>query len=378
MDRAFGGLYNHVNPLDACKEVASKFPAFTVDSVSGSAPDYICHYKQDLGDMFIIPRTSPIEWNYFCPNGGVLSVDNVCIKVDEPMSNCKKGDITSGSVFRGMAHDINFVGDNTSLPYSACDGSCVFDIESITSCSSPNSPMNEAGTDYIYPPGGIPVYCFYTGPKTGDACSFSNDDVPPSAPGPDNPNDSNNPSNPNDSNNPSNSSDSNNPNNSNNSNNSSSGGSTGGDGGSTGGSGGTTPSDGKDDEGESRTAGGGCQNFTCNGDAIDCSIAKAAWENRCVNEWAEKPNDFSDAWNTAKGQEGGDTNIVKEEDAEDWFTLNNYISTPSSCPADISFSVFGKTITAPLAWLCAYLSIIALILKTLAWLFVGHKILGAF
>jgi hypothetical protein len=143
-----------------------------------------------------------------------------------------------------------------------------------------------------------------------------------------------------------------------------------------GGNGGGGNGNGEGDKGRSGT--GGCGTFSCSGDAIDCAIHRAVWEDRCKNIWAESTNEFSEAWYAAERQKGQGNDIATSEDASDWFTLRSYVASPSSCPSDISFQIFGKTITAPLAWLCSYLSIIALILKTLAWIFVGRQVLGAF
>lgn len=173
-------------------------------------------------------------------------------------------------------------------------------------------------------------------------------------------------------------------------------------------------SNGNDDDGDDENVSGGCESFSCSGDAIDCSIAEASWkaacipesrkttggdncdaeptcegdaidcavlkkqwENNCLFDWAKKENEFSEAFNSAKSKMDDPDKFVQEND-DNVFKLENHVSGSSACPAAIVVPVFGRTIDAPTDWICGYLGLIAIVLKVLAWLFVGRMVLGAF
>ncbi len=183
----------------------------------------------------------------------------------------------------------------------------------------------------------------------------------------------------------------------------------------TGGGGDNGDDEGEDDEGDERSAGGGCGSFYCSGDAIDCAIARSnyellcleqkkkytdtndcasapvcdgdpilcataltAFKQRCQMKWAETQNEFSDEFLTAKAQFDSKNvpELIKEQDASEWFKLGTHVSGSVQCPADFVVPVFGHEVSVPTSFLCQYLVIIALVLKTLAWLFVGRLIFG--
>jgi len=110
--------------------------------------------------------------------------------------------------------------------------------------------------------------------------------------------------------------------------------------------------------------------FKCTGDAVQCAIAEASWSDRCMSAQMETENDFSTLYVDSVAQSGQPPTAIPEEDLSNVFTESSYVGGGVSCPSDISFSAFGRSITAPLGWLCSYLGIIALMLKTMAWLFV--------
>jgi hypothetical protein len=113
---------------------------------------------------------------------------------------------------------------------------------------------------------------------------------------------------------------------------------------------------------------GSCEKFFCTGDAIECEIARGVWQHRCVNEWMEKPNEFSEAFAQAKNETSEPS--VTDKDVSGLFQQHNYISGSVSCPADWSVQAFGKTISVSLSWLCQYLGVVRAIFQSMAWLFV--------
>ncbi|WP_234087409.1 hypothetical protein [Azonexus sp. R2A61] len=118
---------------------------------------------------------------------------------------------------------------------------------------------------------------------------------------------------------------------------------------------------------------------TCSGDEIQCNIAKTAWKQRCQMEWAERENDFSADYASADAafKSGNGTSLVKEN-GDNPFQLRSYISGGSSCPQNLSVPVFGKTIDIGSSIICAYAGLIAIVLKIMAWLFVARIVMGAF
>jgi len=94
----------------------------------------------------------------------------------------------------------------------------------------------------------------------------------------------------------------------------------------------------------------------------------------------ESDNEFSNVWNEAQsgGSSGDGSGIVETKDSADFFEMSEHISGSSSCPADLTFSLFGHGFNVYLGWFCQYLSVISLVLKSLAWIYVGRMVLGAF
>lgn len=128
----------------------------------------------------------------------------------------------------------------------------------------------------------------------------------------------------------------------------------------------------------SLTDSGDCETMpSCEGDAIDCAIAKFSWKAKCTWDWATKTNDFSDEFSRAKADMGNPDALITE-DSSSVFSYQSHISGPAQCPAAISIPVFGHVVTAPTDWVCGYLGVIAIVLKIAAWLIVGRMVLGAF
>lgn len=88
----------------------------------------------------------------------------------------------------------------------------------------------------------------------------------------------------------------------------------------------------------------------CDGDAVQCATAKAVWEHRCVNKWAEKENELSggvDQQNLFGDQAKIDAALNKsgEKDFDILATFQakrqTYLTFASSCNPDLSFDFKG-------------------------------------
>lgn len=115
----------------------------------------------------------------------------------------------------------------------------------------------------------------------------------------------------------------------------------------------------------------------CEGDAIQCAILRKQWEQWCQLQPLTESNDAAAEYEQARQDMNTPQDIIEQKSVADVFTLGSHVTASAECPADIVIPVFGYQLTAPIAWLCAYLGVIALVVKALAWLFVGRLIMGA-
>jgi hypothetical protein len=144
----------------------------------------------------------------------------------------------------------------------------------------------------------------------------------------------------------------------------------GGDGTNPGGGGdGTNPGSGDEDKEESRRhALGSCERFECGGDAIDCEVLRGIWKLQCQTEWMTQPNPFSVEADNMASQP--DMPLVGQFEVDKYFSEKTFVSTHAACPPDLQMTVFSRSLTVPLGWLCQYLSVIKAVLNILAWLYV--------
>lgn len=116
----------------------------------------------------------------------------------------------------------------------------------------------------------------------------------------------------------------------------------------------------------------------CSGDAIQCAILTKEWQQWCQTRTISDHNDFVDIYQDATADVGQVNPIATEKPMGDFFNLTNHVSVGASCPSSMTIPLIGgRTYTLDLSYLCQYLGLIALILKSLAWLFVGRMTLEA-
>lgn len=152
-------------------------------------------------------------------------------------------------------------------------------------------------------------------------------------------------------------------------------GSGGGGGGGTGGSGGGGNGDGDD---EASSFGGSCGSWICDGDAIQCAIAKEQHERAC-----KLIDDFTSAeaklYADSKDKQGNVTGDLPGN-ATHTFGASNFNTTDAlgggSCVTDLTVEVFGKAVSLPTSKVCPYvawLKTILLAIGALLWMVIVFK-----
>jgi hypothetical protein len=122
--------------------------------------------------------------------------------------------------------------------------------------------------------------------------------------------------------------------------------------------------------------GGSCAaSFTCDGDAIQCAIAKEQHLRNC--KLFDDPSDESGLYNANKGREGNQTGDLPGNQSID---LTGRIDTSDaigggSCIGDLSISVMGQSISLPISGICPYLSILGNVLVAVS-LLLAVRIVG--
>jgi hypothetical protein len=119
----------------------------------------------------------------------------------------------------------------------------------------------------------------------------------------------------------------------------------------------------------------GTVQITCDGDAIQCAIAKESAELNCLH----KPtSELTDAFNAAKNPLSdnpalmANRTVVNVPDALD-------DSTPfgASCPDDMFFTIAGHQITLPISTWCPYLAWVGNVFLALAYLYGARSLVGS-
>lgn len=116
----------------------------------------------------------------------------------------------------------------------------------------------------------------------------------------------------------------------------------------------------------------------CDGDAVQCATAKAVWEHRCVNKWAEKSNDLSAGVDQTKlfGDTAKATAALNNDGSKDWDVLakfqakrQTYLTFSSSCSPDLSFDFKGQHYQFDTSVLCQFGLVIKILLHLSAYMF---------
>lgn len=127
-------------------------------------------------------------------------------------------------------------------------------------------------------------------------------------------------------------------------------------------------------EGEGSAFGGACEaGFTCQGDAVQCAIAREIHMNNCK---LNKVTEESLLYQNAKFKNGA---ITGELPGNQTFNFSGAINTTNllggqSCISDINIDVAGQSITVPLSRVCPYLEILGSILLAVSFLLAARII----
>lgn len=140
-------------------------------------------------------------------------------------------------------------------------------------------------------------------------------------------------------------------------------------GGGTGTGGGGTGSGDGDGDGEKGGFGGSCMSgFACEGDAIQCAIAKEQYARNC--KLFDDTSAESDLYNANKGKTGNQTGDLPGNET---ISLSGRIDTSDplgggGCIGDLNVTVWGQAVTLPLSNVCQYLAMLGNILVAVSML----------
>lgn len=115
----------------------------------------------------------------------------------------------------------------------------------------------------------------------------------------------------------------------------------------------------EDEEDKPSTFGGACGGFVCEGDAIQCAIAREQHQRACKlfdDESAE-----SKLYNDNKGKEGKQTNDLPGNDTVSLLgriNMNDLFGGGGQCTNDVTVVVMGQSITLPFTKICPAIAVI--------------------
>lgn len=128
------------------------------------------------------------------------------------------------------------------------------------------------------------------------------------------------------------------------------------------------PEDKDPNEKDPSSFGGQCEAVTCDGDAIQCAIARDQYRRSC--QLMDKDSAESQLYATNKGKEGNQTGSLPGNEA---ISLQGRIDTSDalgggSCFGDLNITVWNHAVTLPLSSLCQYLAMLGNILVAVSML----------
>ncbi|MBU4509361.1 MAG: hypothetical protein KJ740_23500 [Gammaproteobacteria bacterium] len=125
--------------------------------------------------------------------------------------------------------------------------------------------------------------------------------------------------------------------------------------------------------------GGACSGgFACEGDAVQCAIAKEQHVRNC-KLFEDYDNEEAQLYQTEKGKEGSvlgslEGNITKTIGASD-FDTSDALGAGATCIANKSINVMGTSILIPFSDICPYLAILGNILMSVSFLLAGRIVM---
>lgn len=125
--------------------------------------------------------------------------------------------------------------------------------------------------------------------------------------------------------------------------------------------------------------GGACSGgFACEGDAVQCAIAKEQHVRNC-KLFEDFDSEEAQLYQTEKGKEGSvlgslEGNITKTIGASD-FDTSDALGAGATCIANKSITVMGTSILIPFSDICPYLAILGNILMSVSFLLAGRIVM---
>jgi hypothetical protein len=102
------------------------------------------------------------------------------------------------------------------------------------------------------------------------------------------------------------------------------------------------------------------------------------WEGNCQTFPLTQENDLQKAFDRDYAKVGqAQSGAISDSDTFSNFTVSSYVNGAKDCPGGINIPVFGQLVSVDMGWLCGYLALMAVILKGMAWLFVGRLMVTA-
>jgi hypothetical protein len=127
--------------------------------------------------------------------------------------------------------------------------------------------------------------------------------------------------------------------------------------------------EGEEDDDEGSTFGGQCESISCEGDAIQCAIARDQYKRSC--EAFEKESAESNLYKNNKGKEGsrlGDLPGNETVSLQGRIDTSDALGAGSTGISDLSVTVWGQSISLPFSMLNPYLAALGNLLLAISFL----------
>lgn len=121
--------------------------------------------------------------------------------------------------------------------------------------------------------------------------------------------------------------------------------------------------EGEEDDDKGSTFGGQCESVSCEGDAIQCAIARDQYRRSC--EAFDKESPESSLYKSSKGKEGPQTGDLPgnatHSISSGMYDASNVLGA-ATCIPDLSIDVVGQSVSLPISQICSHLATLRLAL----------------
>lgn len=124
--------------------------------------------------------------------------------------------------------------------------------------------------------------------------------------------------------------------------------------------------------------GGACGAFTCDGDAVQCAIAKEQYQRNCrlfddQTDLSQAGNDIADGQTQPSGHPGSSPDVRAWNSSFD--TTNAF---GNSCPSDFAFNALGHSVNVPISGACDVLRVMGYAALAFTYLAAAKLVFGGF